>query len=130
MTPEDRAAIRERLAAATPGPWKWAVTEDRHWVQVWHDEVGDEIAKCSDDDDAALIANAPTDLAALLDALDEAERTIDRVLTNYAVCVSGEWGSCLNPKRRGWTEFFAEFKAEALRVDDPWWADYDKEEDE
>lgn len=104
LTPEDRAAIRARHQAY-----------DTTW--------GPECGTCEDP--------WPCDTARVLGALDEAERTLDRVLTNYAVCVSGEWGSCLNPKRRGWAEFFAEFKAEALRVeDDPWWADDDEEEDE
>ncbi len=73
---EERAAIRARLDAATPGEWVAeegaGANPDRScWVEVRNRAT---IAEQSRWADADLIAHAPTDLAALLDALDEAER--------------------------------------------------------
>lgn len=91
MADEREQQIRERLAAATPGPWRWA-----NWSTVFGTKEeppfltleagmppengvpqrGREstwILGMADDDieptNAALIANAPADLAYLLDAL-------------------------------------------------------------
>lgn len=77
-TPADIAAIEARLAAATPGPWEWdgdAEPWQRHrlWAPKSCAEVivpgfdGEGVeAMAASDADAALIANTPTDLAALL----------------------------------------------------------------
>jgi len=59
MNADELAAIRRRLDAATPGPWHG---------------VGDKVRATAADaliEDNILIANAPADLAALL---DDAER--------------------------------------------------------
>lgn len=69
----DRAAIRARWEAATPGPWRvdeWSKTFDvgaatLHVAQCLHDPRGEA--------DAEAIAHAPTDVAALLADLDAAE---------------------------------------------------------
>lgn len=63
MTDKELAEIRGRLAAATPGPWKWEYGQ----LVSKNDEVMDEpgINKPSDPD-AIFIANAPADIAALL----------------------------------------------------------------
>jgi len=72
VTPADLAAIRARLAAATPGPWRLqtcacgAVCDDAAAVKAG----GVLVVECADDPDADLIAHAPTDLAALLDEVE------------------------------------------------------------
>ncbi len=78
MTPEKKAAIREALKAATPGPWK---VSDSHGLCVAASAklaplVADMSTKDWEGDraDAHLIANAPTWLAELLEELEEAER--------------------------------------------------------
>lgn len=67
MTDIDLDAIEARANAATPGPpWGWAVSDDRRWVDVTargHDRV---IATTYDDDLAAFIAHARTDVPALV----------------------------------------------------------------
>jgi len=71
------APIRERLAAATPGPWFQGRASDRYenTREVYSER---EVSATSEDvatfihhpEDAALIANAPTDLARLLAAIE------------------------------------------------------------
>lgn len=83
MTTLDLDAIEARLAAATPGPWR-AYTKERHdslfglpddtaysWVTVSHDdeiigELFDDATGHRGSLDAAFIAAAPTDIAALI----------------------------------------------------------------
>ena len=84
------AAIRERLNAATPGPWEFdsycrvlappAHLDDAEhygnivaWVPAWH---GDTACK-PHDDNAELIANAPADLAWLLAEVERLTRQRD-----------------------------------------------------
>jgi hypothetical protein len=105
MTPDQLSAIRARLDAATPGPWEarqWYGNDDGGWAAIgphhesrdWNDDEPEsdlhELAKR----DAALIANAPTDLRTLL---DEVERLNAECASAYrrgveqAVCsVEGE----------------------------------------
>ena len=74
------ASIRARLKAATPGPWKcdsgfvMSTKEIRAGTQgmflVARSFEGQVSSK-----DATMIANAPTDIATLLEALDLAMRT-------------------------------------------------------
>jgi len=71
------APIRERLAAATPGPWHW---DEDHWLEgvsggyvLSNDVVLDKnrVEPVSvAPDNAILIANAPTDLTRLLAAIE------------------------------------------------------------
>jgi len=83
LTPDQLSAIRERLDAATPGPWElWYGEID--WVSVGIDS--DTVAECRTHinhqfsgwqnlRNATFIQHAPTDLRALL---DEVERlTVD-----------------------------------------------------
>jgi len=75
----DLQPIKDRLAAATPGPW-WASKEKTfgtylaiavvgcNEVQAKHDGY-----RYSDDADADLIANAPQDLAALVAEVERLE---------------------------------------------------------
>lgn len=67
--------IRARLAAATPGPWEADHSEeDNSSVRLPNQDWAYGLAFCGRPADANLIANAPTDLATLLDELTEAER--------------------------------------------------------
>ena len=71
--------IRERLDKATPGPWKATYEAADDWVSITGQGFYDgghwmtcpEVATCEGivGPDADLIANAPADLAWLLDAL-------------------------------------------------------------
>ncbi|MGD3843570.1 hypothetical protein QT614_22475 [Xanthomonas citri pv. citri] len=78
-TEQREREIRERLQAATPGPWDSEPDDEPecYWVFVDDGEGGGEtVASCalgefSGRDDADLIAHAPQDLA---DALDEIAR--------------------------------------------------------
>ena len=76
MTPSEFSAIRERLDAATPGNWTAkheAVTTDvGEWGLVAETLNDTDEQRAAD---ARLIANAPTDLRALL---DEVERLTKR----------------------------------------------------
>jgi multidrug efflux pump subunit AcrA (membrane-fusion protein) len=84
ITPTRIAAIRARLEAATPGPWEWTGNaldqSENPYQEVISTEVscgayclGGMWAPGIDEDDKALIANAPADLADLLAALDAAQ---------------------------------------------------------
>lgn len=84
--------IRERLGKATPGPWEVEAMDaghSRYEMNVWITEksAGDVVCdmdglarshneKYDDDgyDDAAFIANAPADVAFLLDEVERLER--------------------------------------------------------
>lgn len=76
----DIATIRARWDAATPGPWKWEFgAKAYHRQQLWSTStfgevishwVGEDQAMAVGDPDAAAIAFAPTDIAALLYELD------------------------------------------------------------
>lgn len=90
---ERKAQIRQRLEAATPGPWFYERTVQNRgtFYEVapkngdemdWANEVG-----CTADDkeaDAAFIANAPTDLAWALERLDSLESALQREQANTA----------------------------------------------
>ncbi|MCP1414386.1 hypothetical protein [Paenarthrobacter sp. A20] len=74
------APIRARLAAATPGPWHMRecspyTERGRLEVNIWDETRNIMITNWCDDDEihrpnAALIANAPTDIARLLTAIE------------------------------------------------------------
>ena len=77
-------SIRARHAAATKGPWELkgcapCAERGRQEFTIWADNGNTPIAGWCDEDpytpeDAEFIANAPTDMAALLDALDAVTR--------------------------------------------------------
>ena len=93
MTPSQLSAIRERLDAATPGPWElWYGELD--WVSVGID--GDTVAECRTHinhqfsgwqnlRNATFIQHAPSDLRALMDE-------VERLTNDLAMArqVSGE----------------------------------------
>jgi hypothetical protein len=74
MTPDQLSAIRARLDAATPGPWEAGTASccpDLGWVEgpkgaVCPQFTATKVTHSLDANDAELIANAPTDLRALL----------------------------------------------------------------
>jgi hypothetical protein len=74
MTPDQLSAIRERLDAATPGPWEAGTASccpDLGWVEgpkgaVCPQFTATKVTHSLDANDAELIAHAPTDLRALL----------------------------------------------------------------
>ena len=81
MTEQELKAIEKRWAKATPGPWKWV---DRC---VRPDDKYKTMALCSFDlrannaipweNDAEFIANAPTDIHALLAEVKRLNRMVD-----------------------------------------------------
>ena len=99
MTDEQLAAIRARLDAATPGPWKISgeLPDYEHYTRIcvesWiFDAIDIDVPVCPDgftkgeiderdnpQADAALIAHAPTDIAALLDAIAARDAEIERL---------------------------------------------------
>jgi len=91
-------AIRERLAAATPGRWDWNHRYELHntkaaIIEVEQIATGAHVLKVAQPD-AALIANAPADLAYLLDRVAELTRERDSARTALEACkplVDGEW---------------------------------------
>jgi hypothetical protein len=72
----DLDAIRARLAAATPGPWHWA----HHGTWEVEAPPNQLVADCGTvgraKADAALIAHAPADLAALLAEVDDLQSAV------------------------------------------------------
>jgi hypothetical protein len=80
MTDQQIAEIRERLNAATPGPWAWFLAGFP---------------------DSQLIAHAPTDIADLLAEVERlrgevAER--DRIITQtFPVLDLDDWGTASHP---------------------------------
>jgi hypothetical protein len=95
MTP-DLEAIKARLAAATPGPWiydEWYGTEDGGWAAIGpHHEAGE--GECDEPDgepherakrDGALIAHAPTDLAALVAEVERLREDYEAACRDAAV---------------------------------------------
>lgn len=76
--PLDLKAIRARLDAATPGPWKHENKGQDHRVitptgRQWN--IGDAIYH-AEDRDAEFIAHAPTDIAALIEALEKCKEAL------------------------------------------------------
>lgn len=91
MTPSELAAIEARLRAATPGPWAEVTTEDSSCGRVYaigrNDEALVACVSCNDfechpmcDADAEFIANAPTDIAALLAEVAEFRAHVSRAI--------------------------------------------------
>lgn len=88
MTADRERAIRERLAAATPGRWDWNHRYELHntkaaIIEVEQIATGAHVLKVAQPD-AALIANAPADLAYLLDRVAELTRDLDAARTALA----------------------------------------------
>lgn len=112
VTPEERAEIRARLDAATPGPWRVSPSPSgTRWIDAGtYDEV---ISPASVDcmrycyggtsdinlsvADADLIAHAPDDLRRLLDALDAAEQRIADLTRSQAAPPFGRTYTSVSP---------------------------------
>lgn len=101
---EREREIRERLAAATPGPWCIENEQSEDYIYVIADARAAvaEILKPFNSaafDDAALIANAPSDLAFLLSLLDDLRGDRARLAAANAKMEDalhpfGEYASC------------------------------------
>jgi hypothetical protein len=101
-TREEREAIRARVEKATPGPWLWGWSDHLVWLAVVggaasvicriHNEVSGLPLTKEDQDNAAFIAAARYDVPRLLEALEEAERKLDKLIT-----VVGEHMNCEDP---------------------------------
>ena len=73
MSDDRIAEIRARLDAATPGPWRtldWADPPMFVVAQPRDSDHWPRLASCGFGGDADLIANAPADIAWLLDEVD------------------------------------------------------------
>ncbi len=85
VSDERRKEIRERLEAATPGPWETGyeehVTGDDEYVERWVESGGHRILVLDPLNDGSanqnLIANAPADIAYLLAEVDRLEREVE-----------------------------------------------------
>lgn len=85
MTSDQLAAIEARLRAATPGPWTndmrevWTANGTHCICDAYVDEI--ESGECSD---ATFIANAPADIAALVDEV----KRLREALKQACMCVT------------------------------------------
>ena len=87
MTDERLEEIRQRLAAGrNRTPWRWRV--NGRWAEVFPCRPGVDgrfVARAIDDDEAALIAAAPSDLADLLAEVDRLRSLLDGMTDEWAV---------------------------------------------
>jgi hypothetical protein len=86
MTPDELAAIRTRAATATRGPWthEWmkstiSSSEGLIAMVVTFLRYPASVATAQDNDHAAFIAHARTDVPALLDEVDRLQNFIERL---------------------------------------------------
>jgi hypothetical protein len=99
--------VRQRLNAASPGNWAVMDVNDpgegQNFIEVYSLEDGLEVvcrmpdpANYSDREgllaDADFIANAPSDLEQLLDALDAGLALADKAASNTADAAVADWG--------------------------------------
>ncbi len=76
----DLEQIKARLAAATPGPWEWDDADEPRWLMTSDEDI---VGDCDvrGDGNAALIANAPADLAACVGRIETLERLAGHALS-------------------------------------------------
>ena len=67
------ATARDRIDAATPGPWRLAVNDSRAIISDYK-PTGLFIGSTVDEECADLIAHCPTDLSAALDVIEKADK--------------------------------------------------------
>jgi hypothetical protein len=133
MTKDQLSAIRARLDAATPGPWE-AVTPKRYAAvrsekagcyvytqgKIPADTHADTVTR--QQRDAHLIANAPTDLRALLDEVERLTTLLagtEAVLENereYQTRLKAEVGQLANESFRRGAEAMREAAAQRCEV--------------
>ena len=99
MTTFDLEPIKERLAAATPGPWEMSYDADDKWTSITgqpYDDGGQwlvcpEVATCEGEPDAdsTFIAHAPEDIAALVAEVERLRGQIDARAAELAGEVQG-----------------------------------------
>lgn len=112
--PLDIEQIKQRLAAATPGPWDyWSVVADgRVEVYVPNGSMDTEVIlefkdfeDCPDcirpaSADSDLIAHAPTDIAALINEVEKLRATIERLHNERDVACASIQAERVAEKRR------------------------------
>jgi hypothetical protein len=100
--PLDLAAIEARLKAATPGPWGYKAGFLKHYVfsldaqedfgislQELHWNDGHEVPAAAN---AQFIANAPTDIAALIAEVRRLRREVNKMVRDSYNSDNGEVG--------------------------------------
>ena len=85
----DLEPIKERLAAATPGPWEMSYDADDKWTSITgqpYDDGGQwlvcpEVATCEGEPDAdsTFIAHAPEDMRALIEEVETLRGQVEAV---------------------------------------------------
>ena len=88
LTMKQRQEIRKRVEDAWEGPWELRINgctasilmPDGRAIALLQQVKKPHVAK-----NATLIANAPTDILALLDALDESERVLSNI-SQLGIC--------------------------------------------
>ena len=114
MDDKRRAEIEERLAAATPGPWRTGMLYN---CNVDRDVIADNVAVChinrselgteQEAIDADFIANAPADIHDLLADNAALEQKLARALEGVRKYIqTGSWGHLMDllPEEEGWRE--------------------------
>ena len=112
--------IRARLAAATPGPWEVDECSEETTVIV----AGSDLTIiCSElwqgwegTQDAALIANAPTDMAALVAEVERLRVAVWRVREVHSLQVSSVWGEGCEECVDAYTERHKPYPCRTIRA--------------
>lgn len=94
--------IKARIAAATAGPWR---VEGETWLEVrgTQDPIADMPGSIRDQADAALIANAPADLAYLLSENERLRAAAEQAANAFEDLLFAEDnGTHLSRARRAW----------------------------
>lgn len=92
--------IKGRLAAATPGPWGCVADTYRSvpMLRIGSHGTGSDVAQVimhahPDSSDAVFIANAPTDMARLLAAVESVDAAIQHEIDNTGDTYGDTWNS-------------------------------------
>ena len=124
----DLDPIRARLAAATPGPWEYRPFTEidpdgafdlAHVVADDPDDpAGDQVSVCASimRPDADLIANAPTDMAALVAEVERLRVAVWRVREVHSLQVSSVWGEVCEECVDAYTERHKPYPCPTLRA--------------
>jgi hypothetical protein len=82
ISDERRQEVRDRLAKATPGPWRSDLAYGVQHIEAKYQTSNAwfDVARSWSDEDTALIAHAPQDIAALLAENEELRAKVQRVL--------------------------------------------------
>ncbi|WP_162142497.1 ead/Ea22-like family protein [Aneurinibacillus terranovensis] len=86
MTEQELKEIRDRLAAATPGPWRIPSKCDEYSYYLCDEEWDDFGHIIVDRNDAEFIAHAPEDIRRLLDEVERVRSALSDI-----VATSNDW---------------------------------------